>query len=351
MTFNRPSLSAIAARVRSDFSGWLVGGDSWLRASVLDVLGRVIAGVSNALHGHIDWTAKQILPDTAESEILARRASIWLPEGRKPATAANGFAQAGGSDGTIIPAGTLLVRSDGQRYTVQQAVQIIAGVAVVAIEAELAGVQGNGPAAQLLTLSSPIAGINSVMTANAPGLQGGAPEESDADLLARLLFRMRNPPHGGNQSDYVLWGLEVPEVTRVWVYPNWLGPASVGLAFVMDGRASSIPLIADVDRVQAHVDLVRPVTADVSVFSPLPIPLNLSIAAQPPTPEVEAAIRAEITDMLYREAQPGGTILISHIREAISIAPGEHDHQLISPVADMRAQPGEMFVMGSITWA
>ena len=41
---------------------------------------------------------------------------------------------------------------------------------------------------------------------------------------------------------------------------------------------------------------------------------------------------------------------ISHIRAAISSATGEEDHILASPTADVTSQPGELLVMGEITW-
>ena len=65
---------------------------------------------------------------------------------------------------------------------------------------------------------------------------------------------------------------------------------------------------------------------------------------------------AELADLLLREAQPEGgddegTILISHLQEAISTAAGETDHSLISPVGDVSHSLGEMAIMGIITWA
>lgn len=350
MPFLRPTLNEILDRDRGDLDAWLPGADSRLRRSVLDVLLRAHAGTAHGLYGYLDWTARQVLPDTAESEVLARHASVWGVT-RKPAVAAGGAIVATGANGSIIDAGAVLVRADGARFVVEAAAMIAAGTASLAVEAEEPGPSGNSPAGQLLTLASPIAGVDAQLAVVAPGLIGGVDEEGDDDLRARLLLRIRNQPHGGNRSDYQRWALEVPGVTRAWVYPAWLGIGTVGVAFVMDGRIDPIPLAADVDLVQDYIDLVRPVTAALTVFAPPLVPLNLNIDADPPTAEVEAAIAAEIRDMLFREAEPGGQILISHIREAISIAPGEYDHQLISPVANVDVGPGEMLVMGSITWA
>ena len=65
---------------------------------------------------------------------------------------------------------------------------------------------------------------------------------------------------------------------------------------------------------------------------------------------VEAAVTAELQDMITRDAIPGGTILYSHIMEAISIATGETDHVLVSPAANVTHATYEIAVMGTITW-
>jgi uncharacterized phage protein gp47/JayE len=65
---------------------------------------------------------------------------------------------------------------------------------------------------------------------------------------------------------------------------------------------------------------------------------------------VQAAIQAELQDLLRREAEPGGTILLSHIRAAISAAAGESDYALATPSADITNTIGRMSTMGEITW-
>ena len=94
----------------------------------------------------------------------------------------------------------------------------------------------------------------------------------------------------------------------------------------------------------------RPVTAAVDVFAPTPVALNLSITLLPDTAAIRASVEAELKDLLARDAVPGGTLLISRIREAISIAAGEADHVLTSPTANIDHDAGELAVLGTITW-
>ena len=58
-----------------------------------------------------------------------------------------------------------------------------------------------------------------------------------------------------------------------------------------------------------------------------------------------------VHDLLRRESEPGGTILVSHIREAISIAAGEMDHELQLPSGNVVFGTGKIAVPGIITWA
>jgi uncharacterized phage protein gp47/JayE len=348
--FNRPTLSQLIDRVSGDFDARLPGADSRLRRSVLNVLGRVHAAATNGLYGFLEWCSRQLFPDTAEAEQLGRWAAIWGVR-RKAALAADGPVAITGVDGALVPAGTVLVRSDGAEYRSTAAKIVAAGAASLPVVAIAAGIDGNAAAGQRLTFASPVPGVNASALVSAPGIVGGAEEEADEALRRRLLDRIRQPPHGGNIADYRRWALEVAEVTRAWVYPMQLGPGTVTVAFVMDDRADMIPTPADVDAVSAYLDERRPVTAEVTVIAPAPIPLDLTILASPPTAEVRAAIVAELKDLLFREAEPGGTVLVSHIREAISTAAGESDHVLQVPAANVVAPIGSIYVLGEVTWA
>lgn len=349
MPFNRPTLTTLIDRARDDFDARLPGADSRLRRSVLDVLARVHAAVANGLYGFLDWISRQVFPDTAEAAQLARWAAIW-GVARKAAIAAAGPVSLTGTNGAIVPAGSLLVRSDGAEFVTTAGAVIAAGVATAQVQAVTAGVASNSPAAQKLTFAAPVAGVNATATIAAPGLIGGSDEEDDDSLRARLLDRIRRPPHGGNADDYHRWALEVPEVTRAWVYPLQLGPGTVVVAFVMDGRDDMIPLPEDVEAAQAYLDERRPVTAALTVIAPIPFPLDFVISSAPSSPEVRAAIEAELVDLLFREADPGGTLLISHVNEAISLATGEHDHQVVAPAGNETADAASIFVLGTLTW-
>jgi uncharacterized phage protein gp47/JayE len=348
MSWNRPTRSALIARVRGDIDTRLAGADSRLRRNELDVLAVTEAGVADGLYATLQDNAN-FLPDTTdESRVLRWCAIKGIP--RKAAVAAAGPASIAGTDGTLVAAGTVLVRSDGGQYLVDADVTIAAGVGTLALTAAGAGLAGAMEAAQTLTFLSPIAGVGAVATVQAPGIVGGAELESIDSLRSRLLLAFRNPVRGGAASDYEIWALQVAGVTRAWVYGNWDGLGTVKVLFVCDGREDVIPAAGDITAVAAWIEALRPVTADVTVDAPIATPLDFDIDLTPNTAEVQAAVEAALRDLISREAEPGGTLKISHVREAISLAAGETDHVLNSPSANVTPAAGHITTMGAITW-
>lgn len=348
MPFSRPLLTELVTRTRADAQSRLDADQ--MRRSDAEIYARLIAGASHELHGHLAFIAGQVLYDTAESEYLDRWSSIWLTTPRKKAVAATGNVTFTGTNGVIIPINTTIVSAAGLEYTTAVEVTITAGIAIAVITASIAGQAGNLVAGTLLSMASPINGVNSSVPVGVDGITQGADIEDDTSLRTRLVARIQQLPQGGAKYDYESWALEVPGVTRVWVYPQELGTGTVTVRFVRDDDVSLIPDAPEVLAVQDYIDERRPVTAEVLVVAPIAVALNFTIAVTPNTSAVQAAVTAELKDLLTREAIPGTTILLSHIREAISIAAGETNYVMSAPTADIAYSTGEIAVMGVITW-
>jgi len=244
--------------------------------------------------------------------------------------------------------------ADGRRYVADADTILAAGTAAVAVTAEETGLGGDLAAGSTLTLVSPVAGVESAGTVAAAGIGGGADEEADAALADRVLARIQQPPHGGAAHDYVAWALEVPGVAAAWVHPAEQGLGTVVVRILADDGLPDAALVA---AVAAHIDPLRPVTAEVTVLSPVALPLAVEIAdLSPDTATVRAAVEAEIADLIERQAAPGdgagqGTILISHLREAISRAAGEADHVVVSPAGNVVPAVGEIVTYAGVTWS
>lgn len=350
MTFKRPTLPEIISRIKGDIETRLSTG-RLLVTGFLSIMATAYAGAVHLLHGHIEWAIKQLFPDTAESEFLARWASIWGVS-RTSAVYAGGSVIFTGTDGSIIPSGTRLRRSDGEFFRTDASGEITSGSVDIAVTPVNAGITGDTEEGTLLELVTSISGIDTSATVATGGIINGADSEDDESLRERLLDRIKQPPHGGADFDYIKWAKEVNGVTRAWAYPLAMGAGTVALTFVLDNEDDIIPDAGKVAEVQEYIEdpSRRPVTADLTVFAPTAVPLDLTISVTPGTAEVKAAVENSIKDLIRREAEPGGTILISKIREAVSIAAGESDNTVTTPSADVTHASAEIATFGVITW-
>ncbi|WP_200894116.1 baseplate J/gp47 family protein, partial [Xanthomonas sp. MUS 060] len=178
---------------------------------------------------------------------------------------------------------------------------------------------------------TPVLGVQT--TAVLGALSGGGDRELDDSLREKLRNRIQKPPQGGDANDYVQWTLAAPGggATRACVSKNrrkagmptttcngpWQHPAAVlpapgsvvaeqfgegtvGVAFVCDGNGAGtavLPSTAQIAAVATYIDTVRPVTAHVTVYAPLAVPINFAIAGlSPNTLAVQQAIVAELAE-------------------------------------------------------
>lgn len=351
MAWTRPTLTELVARIEADLTVKFPATTANKRRMVLKAVARVMAGIAYGLHAFIFWVSKQIIPTTAELEFLKMWSAFWGVQW-KPRAKAHGEINFTGTTGAVVEAGSLLQRPDGVEFTTDAELTLVANAGTVAVTASVAAAEGNTLAGATLSLVSPVAGVASDATVGAGSLSGGADDETEDRLLARLEQRVQNPPEGGADHDYERWALERPGVTRAWVYRAWLGAGTVGVTFVYDDRDDIIPTVQDVADMLAYIEAPTraPATADVVVFAPVPDPINPDIELSPDSTLIRAAVIAELKDFLYRDGKPGGTLRLSRIDEAISIATGEDHHTLTSPAADIVSAAGHMPVLGTPTW-
>ncbi len=352
MPLERPTITQLVDRIQADLAARIPGSDPRIRRSMLDVLARSLAGFVHGAYGFAASVAADLFPDTATSASLDRLAAIW-GVARGEAAYSFGDATTTGTNGVVVPAGTVLVRGDGLQYTTQAAGTIASGTVTVPIRSVDASEAANAVASTPLYLQSPQGGVNSPMTVAAGGLVGGADQESDDSLRSSLIARISAPPQGGSRVDFERWTFEAEAaVTRRWVFDPASTSGLVTVSIICDEQSPITATAGQIAAVQAYLDARRPLGSRVSVGTPTLSNLNLTITGlSPDTTEVRAAIAAELRDMLIRDASPGGTVLVSRIREAISVAAGESDHSLTTPSANVSHSAGVLPVLGTITYA
>lgn len=367
MPFQRPTLTDLRQQAASDIVSNLPGGDGLLRHSNLQVTSDVMAGFANLHYGYLDWISQMSVPWTAQGEFLQGWGALKGVFYKVP-TAASGTATFTGTNGTVLPMRSTLVRSDGETFTTTADGTISSGTVTVPALDNATGSQGNTTAGSVLTLGSAVPGINSNGVA-AIDFTGGADIEDDAQFQPRVLEAYQNPPQGGAASDYINWALAVPGVTRAWCEPNWMGNGTVGVLFMMDvsesihsgfpqgtngvATAETRDAAATGDQlaVANYIFPLRPVTALVYAVAPTPNPINFTFSSiTPDTTANQNAIQAATASLFLREGSPGGTIPLAAAMASIAAVPGLTDFILTSPSADITNSPGQLPVNGTFTW-
>ncbi|HDT1354232.1 TPA: baseplate J/gp47 family protein [Citrobacter freundii] len=291
-----------------------------------------VASVAEGLYQHQGWIVRQIFPDTADAEYLylhARTRGLT----KKPANSASGTATFTGQPNTTAAAG-LVFKRDSQTWTTTAELTIGAdGKGSVNAVSSAKGTAGNTTSATTAILSTTPSGLDSSVTVGV--MSGGTDEETDAELLARLLDVIRRPPAGGNKYDYKRWALEVAGVSAAYVYPLRRGLGTVDIVITSAGGLPSQDVI---DRAQAHIDDVRPVTAkNALVIAPTIVNFDVSVQVS-----LDGLTLADATTQIIASLQdddsrrePAVPFIRSQAGTLISLIPGITDREFIAPAANI----------------
>jgi uncharacterized phage protein gp47/JayE len=227
------------------------------------------------------------------------------------------------------------------------------GTVTIAAQASISGVAGNQAATTALTLTAAPAGVLSA--ASIASMSGGTDIETDAALLARLLFLLRNPPCGGAKHDYYAWAMSVSGVTAAYVYPLRRGLGTVDVAILTASGIPGAPLVA---AVQAYIDTVRPVQGDCLALAPTAVPVNLAAALTLASGYTLAAVGAAINATLtayFAALNPGDTVYLNRLRALIDDTPGVVDFTLTAPTGNtaalVDATHTQIATLGTTTWS
>lgn len=293
-----------------------------------------VAGVADGQYQRQSWIIRQIFADTADSDYLelhARTRNVY----RKNATGASGTATITGTKGKVLPAGAEMRGGTADVVTTETATIGEDGTALVNVKSTATGAATNLADPASVILISPPQGINSAATINA--LAGGTDKEKDASLLARYLDILRRPPAGGNKYDFKRWALEIDGVTSAYVAPLRRGLGTVDVAITSN---NDLPPQELVDRVRAHIEDVRPVTAkDTLVLAPTKKAVDFTIQVSLSGLTLEQArplVQTVVTDFMNR-LEPGQSLILSQLETQISLIPGITDREIISPAQNVTA--------------
>lgn len=314
--------------------------------SDLFVRSSCVASAVEGLYDYQAWLARQLLPDTADTEYLEAHAGLRGIV-RKVAVAASGTATFTGTPGVVLQSGASLKSAAGTLYqtTADGAVGDRGGVTVACAAVSAGAVPDL--IGGTVTLMQPPTGIEAVGTAT---ITGGADAESDASLLSRLLDYMQNPPGGGNAADYRRWSKSVAGVGEAYVYPLRQGAGTVDIVITGDGVIASDEVV---QAAQAHIDEQRPCTAKAStVIAAVPLTIDVTLKVMPSAGYTLQTLTAPVREAVqaaFADYQPGSRVYMSALITAASAVPGVVDVSVAVPAATVIPTAIQWPMCGTVT--
>ncbi len=348
MPFQTPTLPELKARAKADLALQIGVLPS---RGVAHVLASIHAAAMRGLYLHQQTLAQDLFPDTAQADALERWAGIWGVT-RTPAARAVGQVVFQGQAGAWVPLGLGLQSQRNQTYTTSQSgVLATNGQATLAVRADKGGAAGNLATGSTLTLSSTVLGVEPEARVATGGLVGGAPQETDDALRARLLARIRAQERLGSVADYKAWALAVPGVDRAWAFAHYGGEAGVVAVFITVPSTNDDPRAnpAKLQEVQTALDALRPAGAVLRTLTPALLPVNVQASIAPLTPPLQTAVRAELANALHQAARPGASLARSVIEAAFARVEGLTSWNITRPREATQPAAGNLPVLGTVT--
>ncbi|SAF46759.1 baseplate J/gp47 family protein [Enterobacter kobei] len=346
--FSRPSLPTLISQIRNDILSRFQQ-DEILRRTNAEVYSRATAAAVNSLYGYLDYLARNMLPDLADEAWLYRHGNLKKCP-RKDPIASKGWARWDGvNDAIAVPSGTELQRDDQVTFVTTAAATVDGGVLRAPVECETPGAIGNTDDGTGLILVSPITGLSSRAVADT--ITGGDDIEDVEVWRARIIDRWWYIPQSGADQDYVTWAKSIDDVSRAWVFRNYQGAGTVGVMIATDSDTDPRPPQSLIDEAYNYIAPLSPVAgARLYVFGPTLKPIDFNITLYPDSTDTRNSVMSEVKAFLKRDGSPEGTLYLSRINEAISVAAGESHHVLISPAADIKLGDKELPTANTFTW-
>lgn len=293
MALKIPTLSEVNRTVENGFSQAFYGTSGILRAMVLKVFSKVVAGAIYLVILLVSALWKNSFISTANVDGLFRKGDVYgMPP--KPASRARGVVIFTGTGGTSVPAGTVLIDEvTGNEYQLLTSATIPAGqtTATAQVYSLGFGASFNLPAETVLAFRDAAPGEFEIAV-DSEGLYGGSAVdvtvdgvvrqwgESVEEYRSRLKIRAKNQPMGGSVADYWLWAMSFSEVSNCFVVPNWPLTNCVSV-YVADFRTSAISLNETIlSEIRGYItsDDRRPATSQPVIGTVAPVTVGLTVA-------------------------------------------------------------------------
>lgn len=222
---------------------------------------------------------KNILPDTADSVSnggsLERFGLLYLDRLPYNATQSIYEVQGVGITGSTIPSGRMFIsQRNTVNYVNDSAFVFAPGVDSFNIRSLTSGVSTRLLAGDIITISSPVVGVNNsfVVISEVQEPTDSEPLESYRD---KVVTAMRYRSRGGAAIDYRLWGMQVIGVRNIYSYTGLPLPnVNVYVESETNNGVPSPALLGDVD---TYIETKRPLGIEVNYLPCVQVIIDLYI--------------------------------------------------------------------------
>ena len=298
------------------------------------------------------WVLDQSFPQTAQGEYLDYHASVRGLQ-RTEATKAQGmlrfFVNKAAALDFSIPAGTVCMTAEGERFSTKDAAVLAAGATFVDVAAEAvnAGRGANVAKETICILTACPKGITGC--SNPAAFSGGNDAESDESLRQRVLDSYRRLPNGANGAWYEKTAMNHEGVAEAMAIGRARG---IGTVDVYIATQSGIPDAKLLEEVRKDLQEKREIAVDVQVLAPTTAQVSVAV-------QIETAAEADFETVSRRVEQVlaeffGGHLLGKSVRtaELTSLLFGQEgveNLRLLQPSTDIAATQGVLPVLSSVT--
>lgn len=217
----------------------------------------------------------------------------------------------------------------------------------VAAAAREGGSFGNVPAESVCYMS--LAPVGVARCYNPLEFSGGADEEADNDLRARILASYASLPNGSNSAYYKQAALDTDGVAAAAVMPCERG---LGTVDIIISSANGLPSQTLIDTLQDKLDEQREICVDIDVLAPAAVTVNISVQVDVADGYNEADILAAVEDAigeLFDGKLLGKNVLLAKLGSVIYSVEGVENYAITLPAEDVTVSATQLPVAGTVT--
>lgn len=304
------------------------------------------------LYQQNQWTLAQCFPQTAMGDYLEYHAKLRGLT-RNSGVCAQGTLRFSVSEAQShplsIPVGTVCMTAGLVRFETTQEEVLAAGSLFVDVPATAVevGTCGNVPEGMVRVMSVAPLGITSCT--NPTAFTGGAEQEEDERLRARILDTYQRMPNGANAAYYEREALSFSQVAAVNVIGRSRG---IGTVDVVIASPSGEPSTELLETVKEHLNQQREIAVDLQVLAPTKYPVDLQIQIAVQNGENFASVKEEVEHCLtsYFDGKIlGQALLRAKLGELVYALDGVKNYQILSPTQDVAIRAGQLPVLQSLS--